>query len=302
VLTILTGLLSSLAYATSDMLSQHVSRATSVVRLMVWVLGVGVVCVVPAALLSDGLPGGADEWRSVGVGALSGCIYVGAYFSLLAGLQRGDLSLVTSLSALQGAFAAAAAILLGESVTPLVAAGLVLAVAGGTLAAFQGRPGADESGDASDGESSGRPEGARTATAGAGWALLSGVLFAVVVVLYDYAQSLSWLSLAAVSRLSSFLVVVPLALAVGRGALPGTGLTPRLRGIAVGAGLLEILGLVSLTISVSLGPLAVASVMVSQFATFGVLLGLVVLRERPRPHQLVGVVCTIVAVSVLALA
>jgi hypothetical protein len=306
-LTILTGLLSSLAYATSDMLSQRVSRATSVLRLMVWVLGVGVVCVVPVALLREGLPTGADEWRSAGVGALSGCIYVGAYFSLLAGLQRGDLSLVTSLSALQGAFAAAAAILLGETVTPLVAAGLVLAVAGGTLAAIQGRPAgagasAGESGVESGDESDGGPDRARPTAAGAGWALLSGVLFAAVVVLYDYAQALSWLSLAAVSRSASFLVVVPLALVVGRGALPGTGLTPRLRGIALGAGLLEILGLVSLTMSVALGPLAVASVMVSQFATFGVLLGLIVLRERPRPHQLAGVVCTIVAVSLLAVA
>ena len=42
--------------------------------------------------------------------------------------------------------------------------------------------------------------------------------------------------------------------------------------------------------------------MVSQFATFGLLLGLIVLHERPRPHQLAGVVCTIVAVSVLAVA
>lgn len=297
-LTIVTGLLSSLSYATSDMLSQRVTRTAGVLRVMVWVLGVGVVCVLPVALLLDGLPSGADEWRAAAIGVLAGIIYVGAYFSLLAGLQRGDLSLVTSLSALQGAFAALAAILLGETVTPLIAAGLLLAVMGATLAAIQGRAPAAEAEAGGDPLVATRP----AAAAGAGWALLSGLLFAGVVVLYDYGQDLSWLSLAAVSRTASFVVIVPVALVVGRGVLPGTGLTPRLRGIALGAGLLEVLGLVMITISISLGPLAVASVMVSQFATFGVLLGLIVLHERPRPHQLAGVVCTIVAVTVLAVA
>jgi drug/metabolite transporter (DMT)-like permease len=276
-LTILSGLLSSLAYATSDMLSQRVVRVAHPLRVVVWVLAVGVVLVVPAALLLEGLPHGGGPWRSAAVAAVAGVFYVAAYFSLIAGLRSGDLSVVTALSALQGAFTAAFAIVAGERVTALTAVGLALAVVGGTLAGVQGR--------------------ARSA-AGAGWAVASGILFAVVLILYDHAQALPAVSIAAVSRLTSFAVTVPLVLVVTR----GMTIDRRQAGPLFGAGVLEVLGLVLVSVSVASGPLAVAGVMVSQFATFGLLLGLVVLHERPRPHQLVGVVLAIIAVSVLAVA
>lgn len=275
--TILTGLLSSLSYATSDMLSQRVVRAAHPLRVVFWVLTVGVVLVVPAALVLEGPPHGGDEWRSTAVAALAGLFYVAAYYALIAGLRSGDLSLVTALSALQGAFTAAFAIVSGEQVTALMAAGLALAVAGGTLASVQGR--------------------AKSA-AGAGWALASAVLFAAVVILYDHAQALPAVSVAAVSRFASFAVAVPLVLIVTRGVRVDRRETWPL----AGAGVLEVAGLVLVSLSVASGPLAVAGVMISQFATFGLLLGLVVLKERPRPHQLAGVGCTIVAVSLLAVA
>lgn len=276
-LTILTGLLSSLSYATSDMLSQRVVRVAHPLRVVFWVLAVGVVLVVPAALALEGPPSGGDEWRGAAIATLAGAFYVAAYYSLIAGLGRGDLSLVTALSALQGAFTAAFAIAAGERVTALMAAGLLLAVVGGTLASVQGR--------------------AKSA-AGAGWALASAVLFAIVVILYDEAQALPAVSIAAVSRFASFVVTVPLVLIVTR----GIRIDRRQTWPLAGAGVLEVLGLVLVSLSVAFGPLAVAGVMISQFATFGLLLGLVVLKERPRAHQLAGVVCTIVAVSVLAVA
>jgi len=273
--TIVSGLLSSLSYATSDMLSQKVTRYMSTLRVVFWVLLVGVVLVLPPMLILDGLPSGGDEWRSALVAAVAGVFYVGAYFTLLAGLRVGDLSLVTALSSLQGAFVAAFAIVGGEHVTAAVAIGLVLAVLGGTLAAVQGR--------------------AQT-TAGAGWALLSGLLFGVVIVLYDHAQALTWLQVTTVSRTASLAAILPFVFAAGAGVW-----VPRPLGrVLVAAGALEVLGLVLVNVSVAVGPLAVAGVMVSQFATFGLLLGILVLRERPRPHQVVGVACTIVAVSILS--
>ena len=274
--TIVSGLLSSLSYATSDMLSQRVTRYISTLRVAFWVLLVGVVLVLPPALLIDGLPSGGDQWRSTLVAAIAGVFYVGAYFTLLAGLKVGDLSLVTALSSLQGAFVAAFAIIVGgEQVTAAVAIGLVLAVLGGTLAAVQGRT---------------------ATTAGAGWALLSGALFGVVIVLYDHAQALTWLQVTTVSRTASLAAIVPFVAAAGA----GVWVPKPLGRVLFAAGALEVLGLVLVNVSVAVGPLAVAGVMVSQFATFGLLLGMVVLRERPRPHQLAGVACTIVAVSILS--
>jgi drug/metabolite transporter (DMT)-like permease len=64
-LTLLSGLLASLSYASSDMFSQRVTRETRPLTQMVWVLVTGALVVLPIALLVDGLPG-AGEWRGVG--------------------------------------------------------------------------------------------------------------------------------------------------------------------------------------------------------------------------------------------
>jgi drug/metabolite transporter (DMT)-like permease len=273
-LTILTGLCSSASYAVSDMLAQGVSRKVGIVPVLLWIIGVGVILVVPAALIINGLPSGAAEWCAAGLAALAGVVYVVGYGTLLLGLRRGDLSMVTALSSLQGAFIAIFAVAGGEPVTWMVALGLGLAVIGGTLAAVQGR--------------------ART-TSGAGWALLAGLLFAVFVIIYDSAGALPWLTQTAFTRVASFAVILPYALLKSQTSLQAA-LRPR---VAI-AGALEVGGLVFLAVSVSLGPLAVAGVMTSQFATFAVLLGLIVLKERPRAHQLVGVGLTLAAVTLLS--
>jgi drug/metabolite transporter (DMT)-like permease len=79
----------------------------------------------------------------------------------------------------------------------------------------------------------------------------------------------------------------------------GLLLPPRLLGFAVVAGVFEIVGLVLIAASIVSGPLAVAGVMASQFATFATVLGVVLLGERPRWWQLVGVALTIAGVSIL---
>lgn len=273
-LTVPAGLGSSFSYANSDMLSQGVTRQTRALTQMVWVLTTGAIIVVPIALLVDGLPHTTSQWHGFGWAALAGVLYVGAFYCLLRGLQVGDLGLVSALNALSGAYVAVAVILLGEAVTVLLAVGLALCVAGAILTSIEGH--------------------AKT-TKGAPWALASGFLFACLMLCYAHAGGISWLSQAAVSRSVSFLVALPLALLSGGVAMP-RGL--RLR--SVGAGALELGGVVMVTIAFALGPPTVAGVTTTQFGTFAVLLGYFVLRERPRPHQWAGVVCTLVGVSLLA--
>lgn len=273
-LTLLTGLSSSFSYALSDLLSQRVTRRTRALTQVMWVLATGVVVVVPIALLVDGLPAGASEWRAAGIAALAGVFYVGAFYSLLRGLHVGDLGLVSALNSLQGAYLAVAVILLGQSVTPFIGLALALCIAGAILTSVEGR--------------------ART-TRGAGWALASGILFACVMLCYTYAGDISWLSQSAISRGASLLIALPLALASGPVSVP-----KGLRIQAVGAGLLELGGVVLLTIAFSLGPSAVAGVTTTQFGTFAVVLGFALLRERPKRHQWVGIAATIVGVSLLA--
>jgi len=272
VLTILSGLLTSLSYATSDMFSQRVTRETRPLTQMLWVLGTGVVIIVPVALLLSGVPQDG-EWRGAGLAALAGILYFVALFCLFRGLQVGDLGLVSALASLQGAYVAVVVIILGAPVTPLLGFALALSAFGAILTSFEGR--------------------ARSAR-GAPWALATGALFAGVMLCYAYGD-IDWLSQTAISRTVSFAITLPVALLTGGVAVPKA-----LRVRSVGAGVLELGGLLLLTITFALGPPTVAGVTTTQFGTFAVILGFLVLHERPRPNQWVGIVCTIAGVSLLA--
>jgi drug/metabolite transporter (DMT)-like permease len=271
-LTILTGLLASLSYATSDMMSQRVTRQTRPLTQMVWVLATGVVLILPVALIVDGLPD-RGQWSGAGLAALAGVLYFGALFCLLHGLNVGDLGLISALTSLQGAYVTVVVIALGEPVTPLLGAALALCAVGAILASFEGR--------------------ARS-TRGAPWAFAAGLLFAGVMLCYAYGD-IGWLSQAAISRTVSLLVVLPPALLTGGLAVP-----QKLRAVAVGAGTLELAGVTLLTIAFAVGPATVAGVTTTQFGTFAVMLGFALLHERPKPNQWAGILCTIIGVSLLA--
>jgi drug/metabolite transporter (DMT)-like permease len=273
-LTIVVGLFSSFSYATSDLFSQRVTRAARALTQVAWVLITDALIIVPIALFVDGLPSGGAQWRAAGAAALAGVAYFGAFLCLLRALRSGDLGLISALSALQGAYAAAVFVLLGQRVTPLLGLALVLCAFGAVLASFEGR--------------------ARTAK-GVPWAIAAGLLFACVIVLYSSAHEISWLSQAAISRSVSVLIVVPAALLTGGLALP-----KGLRMPAVGAGALELFGLVFFTMALAMGPLTVAAVTTTQFGTFAVILGVAFLGERPQPYRWVGIGCTIVGLTLLA--
>jgi drug/metabolite transporter (DMT)-like permease len=272
-LTVLTGLLASVSWAVSDLLAQRVTRVDRPLRMMPLSLGVGSVALAPASVLIYGLPLQDGQWQPAAFAAAAGVVYLGAYSCLLAGLRAGDLSLVAALSASSGAFVVAFAMIGGEDLTPALAVGLALAVSGALLSATRDR---------------------FKTTAGAGWALASGFLFAAVLALYDRADGLSWLAVASYARAASFLVIVPIALIWGRRLLARP-----LRTTAAGAGLLEIVGVLLSALAIQLGPLSVAGVMSAQFATVAVLTGLLFLHERLRPHQLVGVALTLAGASVV---
>ena len=273
-LTIVVGLLTALSYTTSDLLSQRVTRGTRPLTQVVWVQATGVVIALPLALLINGMPHGSVEWHAAGFAALSGVAYFGAFFCLLQGLRVGDLGLVSALKSMEGAYAAVAFVLLGAVVTPLLGVALSLCILGAVLASMEGR--------------------AKT-TRGAAWALASGMFFAGVMVCYRYAGDIHWLSQAAISRSVSLAIALPVALFTGSLAVPRD-----LRTSSVVAGILELTGVVLLTIALSLGPPTVAGVTAAQVGTFALILGVTLLHERPRRHQWAGVACTILGVSLLA--
>ena len=89
-------------------------------------------------------------------------------------------------------------------------------------------------------------------------------------------------------------MALPAALLAG-----GLGMPRRLRPTA-GAGALELGGLAMLTLALSLGPLTVASVTTTQFATFAVVLGCILLHDVCAVTSGRASALTLVGVSVLA--
>jgi drug/metabolite transporter (DMT)-like permease len=261
-------------------------------------MGVGLLILVPLALLISGLPHGAVEWRAVAFATGSGVCEAAGLGALLRGLVTGNLSVVTPLASLAGGFVAAIMIVQGEPLPALAVIGLSLAVAGGLMASVEKAP-KDEVFGPEDG--AGGPGGAVTpvrrprATAGAGWALLSSALFAVTVLLFVQATALHTVALAAYGRLGAMVVLVPVALL-----LAGLRLPRPLARRSVCAGVFDAAAFVALAAAISIGPVAIASVVVSQGGAIAAILGLVVLRERLSRLQYVGVALTCVAVALLA--
>ena len=105
-LTVVLGLGSALGYALHDFLMVKVVRAVAVWTAMSWSMGVGLVILLPLALVLYGPPSGAAEWRAVGFAMAGGLCEAAALACLLRGLVTGNLSIVTPLASLAGGFVA----------------------------------------------------------------------------------------------------------------------------------------------------------------------------------------------------
>lgn len=319
-LTVVLGLGSALGYVLHDFLMVKVVRAVAVWTAMCWSMGVGMLILVPLALVLYGLPSGSAEWHAVAFAVAGGLCEAAALACLLRGLVTGNLSIVTPLASLAGGFVAIVAVAGGETLSTPALVGLPLAVAGGLLASVEQAPAEEVFGLEDDhasvdaGRSGGAeargvtgaaaaPAGAaaparhRRSTAGAGWALLSSLLFAVVVLLLAKATALPSVAIAAYGRVGTMAVLVPVALLVS-GVRPPR---PFVRRCSV-AGVGDAAGFILFAAAISIGPLAVASVVISQGGTMAAILGYVLLRERLSRVQYVGIALTCAAVTLLATA
>jgi drug/metabolite transporter (DMT)-like permease len=122
------------------------------------------------------------------------------------------------------------------------------------------------------------------------------VLFAVVVFLMAEATVLHPVAIAAFGRLGTIVVLVPVALL-----LAGLRLPRPIAGRCAVAGVFDAGAFIAFAAAVTIGPLAVASVVISQGGTMAVLLGYLLLHERLSRLQYVGVACTCAAVTLFAI-
>ena len=86
VLTIALGLSSSLCYALGDFFMVKVVRQAAVLTALAWAMTVGLLILLPLALLTEGLPRGSTEWLAVGFAVASGLCELGGLACVFRGL------------------------------------------------------------------------------------------------------------------------------------------------------------------------------------------------------------------------
>jgi drug/metabolite transporter (DMT)-like permease len=196
------------------------------------------------------------------------------FLALTRGLKTGNLSVVGPVAGLSGAAAAIVSIGLGERPGMLTVIGLVVAITGGALASTDGSLGS---------------------AAGAGWALLAAVSFGGLFVLVGEADGITAFEAILVARVVGVAIMLPLVIRA-RSPIPF-----RRSPIGLYAGLADAAGFVLFAYATQRGPLSVAAVAGAQVASLSAVLAMVLLRERPRLSQLLGIAVIAAGVSLLAL-
>jgi drug/metabolite transporter (DMT)-like permease len=274
-MTVALSLIAAVAWTMANFWLVPVSRTVDPYLASLLILVGNGVCTVPIGLALDGLPTG-NELGPLGYALLAGVLEVGGFLFFFRALERGDLSVVAPIIGLEGGIAALAVFAFGERVGAVVVLGLAIALFGGCLAASEG--------------------GRRTA-AGALPAAGAAVCFGAMFALYAAAQDLGPVSVVAAGRLSALTLLG--ALVAWRGLrLPARALAALL--LALGA--LDATAFVAYSYAASRGPVSIAAVVAGQFSTLSAVVGIVLLRERLRPHQYLGIALAGAGTALLAFA
>ena len=283
-MTIVLSLSAACSYGFYGLVSHGLLRTISWKTLTLAMFATGLAMFVVPALLVDGLPFHRAQLGDLGLAALGGLLYTLATALYLLALRVGKLSLVVVLACLDGAFAAAISIAMGERLSAVAVVGLVCAAGGGLLAA------AEHTGDAT-----GRREAPVALRRRRRPRRVAAAAMAGLFIAFGAIHAFSSFTTASVASAVGLVVMLPVA-AVGRVLTP-----PRERAAAVvGVSALDMLAFLAGSAALALGPVSVASVLQAQAATVAVLLGFILLRERPAWWQVVGLIATIVGVSLLA--
>ncbi|KZE89646.1 EamA family transporter [Microbacterium sp. TNHR37B] len=287
-MTIVLALGAALAYGAADFLGGLASRTRSAIAVAAVSAGVGIVIF---ALLAVAVPG-AGSAAAIGAGAASGAAGMTAVACLYRALAIGPMVLVAPLTAVvSGATPVVWAIAHGDRPGPVHTAGLFVILVGAALIA--GTPG--------------------TATSGSRrrslpLAALAGILFGALYILLAQAPADSGVLPLLSNRVTGFVV---LAGAVGfrlvhRGSNVRAGRHSASRPVAAGLATAAVVGILDATANalylwaVRDGSLAVVAVLVSLYPAGTVALSAVLLGERIRWLQGMGVAVAFAGVVLLA--
>jgi drug/metabolite transporter (DMT)-like permease len=271
------ALAASCCWGTSDFIGGLQTRRIPVPVVLAVVQGTGLVLVLLIiAATGEPWPGTRAAVLSVVAGA-AGIIALGCFYR---GLAVGTMSIVAPIGATGVVLPVAVGVATGDALSALVAVGLVVTIGGVVLATREHHDDAQRAADA---------------RLGVLLALAAAVGFGSYFVLADSAADASVLWLLALARL--FAVPVLLAIARAR-AMPAP------RGHAVPlllvAGTLDTGATGLYGVATTQGALSIVSVVGSLYPLTTIVLARVLLGERIRPIQRVGVAAALVGVALIA--
>jgi drug/metabolite transporter (DMT)-like permease len=272
------GLLTALAWGVAAIFAAKASRSVGPLVAFAYSNAIAFCIILVVALASAGLPSGsATDWAWTG---LVGLGLVLAFPLTFTALTIGRIGIVTAVIATDGAMAAIYAVLTGEELGTLAAAGLVLGVVGIVLSVLQPAPAA-----------SAGPSRDRLAVL---LALGAAVCFAATLVGASQAESIEPQWVVATGRgIAVVLATIPILLAT-RARLPRAAAP-----LVAANGACDLTGFLVFT-AVSRDGLAVPAVLASQYALVPIFYGVVAFEERLTPLQWIGVTLTLVGVALVA--
>jgi drug/metabolite transporter (DMT)-like permease len=278
-MTAVLAISSALLIGCADFLGGVISRGASAVRVVALAQLAGLVLGLPASVVVD--------WERITPGdvawSLAAGVSVGIGLVLFyTAMARGMISLVAPVTAVIGAtIPVLYALGHGERPGKVAVGGIVLAIAAIALVSLAPRH-RDAAND----------DGARTLTLAIG----AGVLFGLFYVGLSRTSDDAGLWPFSISRAASAGALLALALATTRGVSIGRGFGWQIALIAV----LEVGAGVAVLLALHRGPVSVASVLASLYPVTTTCLAALVLRERLRGLQLIGVALALVAVALIS--
>jgi drug/metabolite transporter (DMT)-like permease len=291
---LLFGLGAALMWGLTDVCAAIAGQRLGSLRVLAasQLAGVCVLAVVAVAL-GEGLP---TDPRAILAGILVGLAGAGAYLSFFTALRIGPLSVVSPITAAYGGLTVVLAVIVrGESLSPGQAAGAALATVGVVLAGLV---------------FDGGLRSARIVGRGVAFAMVALVLFAIMTVGSAEAIDITgWLPLILLARVTQVIVGWSL-LGIGLGLRP-RWMTPLLEapqprtgraiGVAVAAGLLDVVGLISFAIGLERAETWLVGLASSFGPAVAVVVAVAFLGERLRPTQWLGLAGIAAGLAAVAL-
>jgi len=282
---ILAGICAAVAWGVADFFAKSAVDKVGSLRTLFWVQSIGLLALLPAlALFPLGLPSGGAV---LGIALLIGIVNAASYFSFYRGFEKGKLSIVSPIAGSASAVTVILGIaLLGERLSPVQGAGVLLALVGIPLVSINMR---EIRGRKLASLAAGVPEALFTML---GW----GVMWFLVALAEEGA---GWLFVILAMR---FVTVTCAGLysGMGKGGIAlgkkGNGLWK----VIAAAGILDAAGFAMLAYALTSEFASLVTPISHAYPAVTVALAFLFLREKPLRTQLLGIVAILLGVVALS--